>query len=64
VTEAGLVSRIASLGVPTPGSFFPSIPLVYMKSPLSAIGSFLKQTIKSRETYMSMVKDGTYYERS
>gem|GEM_PF-4953582 len=24
----------------------------------------VKQTIQSRETYMSMVKDGSYYERS
>ena len=40
MTEAGLVRRIASLGVPTRGSFFRSIPLVYIKTPLSAIGSY------------------------
>jgi RES domain-containing protein len=39
VTKKGLVSGIASLGAPTRGSFFRAVPLVYIHTPLSAIGS-------------------------
>ena len=39
MTKKGLVSGIASLGAPTRGSFFRAVPLVYIHTPLSAIGS-------------------------